>query len=325
MRRPPARLADELLDKTIVLSYTNIGYALRRPFWKAVEDSMEGTVCVVTGANAGLGKAVTHGLAALGATVYMLCRNRERSGAARAEIIDRSGNAQVFLEIVDMSSQASVRAGVQRLLEQTRRLDVLINNAGGLLTERQTSADGLEKTFATNTLGYFLLTELLLPRLKASAPSRVINVSSGGQYLAKLAVDDLQFEERPYDGVRAYAASKRAEVLLTQHWAERLAGTGVMVHAMHPGWARTPGVARTLPSFFKWLWPFLRTPAQGADTIVWLAAHPGLAGEENGQFWFDRQVRPVYKWGSPRNTPEEVERFFAACHALTQIPSDNDA
>ena len=284
--------------------------------------SMQGRVCVVTGANSGLGKAVTHSLAALGATVYMLRRNRERGEAARAEIIDRSGNAQVLLEIVDMSSQASVRAGVQRLLAQTDRLDVLINNAGGLLNERQTSVDGLEMTFATNTLGYFLLTELLLPRLKASAPSRVINVSSGGQYLAKLVVDDLQFEARPYDGVRAYAESKRAEVLLTQRWAGRLAGTGVMVQAMHPGWARTPGVAQTLPSFFKWLWPFLRTPAQGADTIAWLAAHPHLADAENGQFWFDRQVRPVYKWGSPRNTPEEVERFFAACYTLTHVSPD---
>ena len=320
--RTLARLADALLDKTIVLSYTNIGYALRRPFWKRMDTSMQDKVCVVTGANSGLGKATTHRLAALGATVYMLCRNRERGEAARDEIIEKSGNAQVFLEIVDMSSQASVRAVVGRLLAQTRRLDVLINNAGVLLDERQTSADGLEMTFATNTLGYFLLTELLLPRLRASAPSRVINVSSGGMYLAKLAVDDLQFERRPYTGPKAYVESKRAEVLLTRWWAERLAGTGVVVQAMHPGWAATPSVERSLPRFFKGLWPFLRTPAQGADTIVWLAAHPPLADEEGGQFWFDRQTRPVYKWGSPRNTPEEVERFFAVCHALTGIPQE---
>ncbi|MCH8962568.1 MAG: SDR family NAD(P)-dependent oxidoreductase [Bacteroidetes bacterium] len=183
-----ARAADELLDKTIVLSYTNVGYTLRRPFWKAVEAAMQGKVCVVTGANSGLGKNVSLRLAALGAKVYMLCRNQRRGEAARTEIAEKSGNEQVFLEIVDLSSQASIRAGVGRLLDQTERLDVLINNAGVLLDERQTSADGLEMTFATNTLGYFLLTELLLPLLKASAPSRVLNVSSGGMYLAKLDV-----------------------------------------------------------------------------------------------------------------------------------------
>ena len=319
-----ARFADELLDKTVVLSYTNVGYFLRRPFWKAVDASMQGKVCVVTGANSGLGKATTHHLAALGATVYMFCRNRERGEAARAEIVEKSGNAQVFLEIVDLSSQASVRAGAARLLDQSRRLDVLINNAGVLLDERLTSADGLEMTFATNTLGYFLLTELLLPRLRASAPSRVINVSSGGMYLAKLDVDDLQFEQRPYDGVRAYAESKRAEVLLTRRWAERLAGAGVLVHAVHPGWAATPGVERSLPTFLNVMRPFLRTPAQGADTIVWLATHPHLADEANGQFWFDRQARPVYKWLSPRNTPEELDRFFAACHTLASLPQEHE-
>ena len=316
--RALARLADELLDKTIVLSYTKLGYYLRRPFWKAMETSMQGSVCVVTGANSGLGKSTTLRLAALGAKVYMLCRNQKRGEAARTEIVEESGNEQVFLEIVDLSSQASIRAGVGRLLDQTDRLDVLINNAGVLLDERQTSADGLEMTFATNTLGYFLLTEGLLPLLKASAPSRVLNVSSGGMYLAKLDMDDLQFERRPYNGVQAYTASKRAEVLLTKRWAEQWAGSGVLVHALHPGWANTPTLERSLPRFLKMMKPFLRTPEQGADTIVWLAAHPHLADEENGQFWFDRQARPIYKWASPRNTPEEIERFFAACRDLSK-------
>ena len=318
---PLARLADELLDKTVVLSYTNIGYALRRPFWKKTEPSMQGTVCLVTGANSGLGKNTTLRLAGLGATVYMFCRNPQRGEVARAEIVEKSGNEQVFLEIVDLGNQASIRDGFRRLLDQIDRLDVLINNAGALLHKRQTSADGLEMTFAVNTLGYFLLTELLLPLLKTSAPSRVLNVSSGGMYLAKLDVDDLQFEQRPYDGVQAYAASKRAEVLMTLRWAEQWQGSGVLVHALHPGWADTPGVATTLPGFFKFMKPFLRTPAQGADTIVWLAARPDLADEENGLFWFDRQPRPIYKWGSPRNTPDEIERFFATCHALTGIPA----
>ena len=317
-----ARAADELLDKTIVLSFTNVGYAVRRPFWKRVEGAMQGNVCAVTGANSGLGKATTHRLAALGATVYMFCRNPERGEAARAEIVEATGNDRVVLEIVDMSSQASIRDGVERLLAQTDRLDVLINNAGVLLGERQVSVDGIEMTFATNTLGYCLLTELLLPRLRASAPSRVLNVSSGGMYLAKLDVDDLQFEQRPYDGVKAYAESKRAEVLMARRWAERLNGTGVMAHALHPGWADTPSVERSLPGFYKVVKPFFRTPAQGADTIVWLAAHPHLADEENGQFWFDRKTRPVYKWGSPRNTPDEIERFFETCHTLTGIPQE---
>ncbi len=313
------RFLDELLDKTVVLSYTNVGYRLRKPCRSAMEPgSMQGKVCAVTGANSGLGKAASRRLAALGATVLLLCRNAQRGEAARREIVAESGNEQVWLEIVDLSSQASIRACAARLPKRTGRLDVLVNNAGVLLDERQASVDGIEMTFATNTLGPFLLTTLLLPLLRASAPARVVNVSSGGMYLARLHVDDLQFEHRPYDGVRAYAETKRAEVVLAQRWAEAWAGTGVAAHAMHPGWADTPGVRTSLPTFLKWMRPLLRTPAQGADTIVWLAAASELAGAASGQFWFDRQARPVHKLGVRRNTPEDLDRFWQRCHELVR-------
>ncbi len=314
-------IGDELLDKTVIGSYTWPGYYLRKLWWDDhISDAtaLQGKICIVTGANAGLGKIVSKQLASLGATVYLLCRNLKRGEAARREIIDDTANENVHLEIVDLSSQSSIKEFATRFQQKNQRLDVLINNAGVLLDERMLSADGVEMTFATNVLGYFSLTNLLMPLLKNAAPSRVINVSSGGMYLARLNPDDLQFEKRPFDGVQAYAESKRAEVILTEYWAKQLSDAGVFVHAMHPGWADTPGVQTSLPNFRKLMQPFLRTPEQGADTATWLAVTPDIANYPNGQFWFDRQIRPVHKIISPRNTPDEIEQFLKICEELGQ-------
>ena len=165
-----------------------------------------------------------------------------------------------------------MRACAERLLANDEPVHVLVHNAGVLPRERRETEEGVELTFATNVLGPHLLTRLLRERLIASAPARVLFVSSGGMYTRRLDVDDLQSRRGTYDGRVAYARTKRAEVVLAERWAAELAGTGVVVHAMHPGWADTPGIKTSLPGFQRIMRPLLRTPEQGADTIVWLAA-----------------------------------------------------
>ena len=193
---------------------------------------------------------------------------------------------------------------------------MLVNNAGVLPPERTVSADGYELTFATNVLGMFALTEALLPVLTACAPARVINVSSGGMYSSRLDLDELQDPSGEFDGVRAYAQTKRAEVVLTHEWARRLAPTGVTVHAMHPGWADTPGVQSSLPRFRRLTAPILRTPAQGADTILWLATAEEPAAATGG-FWHDRRRRPEHRLPTTRERPGDAERLYELCRELT--------
>jgi len=310
--------ADRLLDKTMVLNASRVGYWLREPAWDPADTwvSMRGKVCLVTGANSGLGRVVSTRLAGLGARVYLLCRNAERGRRAQREIVDRTQNPDVFLEIVDISRPASIRAFVERFGAAEERLDVLVNNAGVFMPERQVTAEGLELTFATNTLGPFLLTNLLLTALHRSNSARIVNVSSSAMYFAKLNADDPQFVQRPYLGALAYAESKRAGVELTQRWARQLQGTGIAVHAMHPGWADTPTAWDAVPSLATPIRPLLRTPEQGADTLLWLAVNPRLTASDGGQFWFDRRTRPTHRFGFGQSSEAERESFWHLCRRL---------
>jgi dehydrogenase/reductase SDR family protein 12 len=312
-----SRAFDALLDKTILLSYTRIGYILRQGMWDTadLDVNMTGKTCIVTGANSGLGFAAAVGLAGLGASVVMVVRDSAKGLSAQDAVIAQTGNPNVYLEVVDLSSLAAVRDFAARFLEREERLDVLINNAGVLLPERQLSADGIELSFATNVLGPFLLTNLLMPLLMRNAPTRIIFVSSGGMYTQKLDMDDLQSERGEFNGTVAYAQHKRAQVILTELWAERLAGSGVTVNAMHPGWVNTPGVRRSLPAFWKVMRPFLRTPEQGADTIVWLAVAPRLTSE-SGKFWLDRRARKTHKLARTVSRPQDRWRLWDECVRL---------
>ncbi len=312
-------MLDTLLDQTVVFSYTNLGYALRRRWWVAadVDVDMTGKVCLITGANAGLGYATAERLAALGATVVMLARNRERGQAALEQLRARTGNPHATLALADMSHLASVRQFAAHFMETYPRLDVLIHNAGILPRERQFSPEGIELTCATNIIGPFLLTQYLAPLLQRSAPARLIWVSSGGMYSQRLDVDTLVEGRARFDGVIAYAQTKRAQVILSEQWAARLAGSGVTSNAMHPGWAATRGVQTSLPTFHQISRALLRTPEQGADTIVWLAVAPRLV-DESGKFWFDRRARSPYKLGWGRSRAVERERLWALCESLAQ-------
>jgi NAD(P)-dependent dehydrogenase (short-subunit alcohol dehydrogenase family) len=246
----------------------------------------------------------------------VLARNLERGEDARKRLILATRNPHIYFEQIDLSSLASVRACAERLLAQANRLDGLINNAGAEYKTRTLTADGLEANFATNVLGPFLLTDNLIPLLKRTAHSRIINVSSGGMYTAKLDVNDFQFEHKPFNNLAAYAQAKRAQVMLTELWAAMLQKDGVTVNAMHPGWVDTPIVQAGLPTFRKIVGRFLRTPDEGADTIVWLMAGQ-RAASITGEFWLDRRARPMHKSARTRSTPQEYRRLWEECERLT--------
>ena len=231
-------------------------------------------------------------------------------------MVEATGNRDVRACLCDVSDLRDVRAFAARFIAEEPRLDVLVNNAGVLPAERALSADGNELALATNVLGPFLLTSLLIPLLTQSAPARVINVSSGGMYTQRLHVEDLQSTGEKFDGPTVYARTKRAQVILTELWAKRLAGTGVVVHAMHPGWVDTPGVVSSLPRFYRLTGPLLRSPEQGADTIVWLGAAVE-PGESSGGFWHDRGRRPTHRVPWTRETPEDRQRLWRECERLT--------
>ena len=310
-------LFDTLLDKTVVFSYTRLGYALRQGSWKQNDLSvdMAGKVCLITGASSGLGRATAEALAKLGAKVWLLIRNKTKGQRVVNEIIHRTGNEKVRLGTADLSDLTTVREFVERFLNTENRLDVLINNAGTLLSEKGISIDGFDLSFATNVLGPFLLTNLLIPMLKTSKPSRIINISSGGMYSQKLDVDELVKGKRPFNGVTAYAQAKRAQVILTELWAEELAGTGVTVNAMHPGWVDTPGLQSSLPTFHRLMQKSLRNLEQGTDTIIWLAVAHSVA-RSTGKFWFDRRQRSTHILPGTNTSLSERQLLWDACIQL---------
>ncbi len=252
---------------------------------------MNNKLCLVTGANAGIGRATALGLAQKGAHVVMICRSAERGRAAQQEIIAQSGNQQVDLLLADLSVQAEIRRVAAEFKQRYSRLDVLVNNAGAIFTTRQESADGLELTFALNHLGYFLLTQELLPLLLASAPARIINVASGAHYSGQINFDDLQLRQG-YAAFKAYAQSKLANVLFTNELARRLAGTGVTANSLHPGVVGTQFGRnnRGLSLIIRLVRPFLRSEAKGAETSIHLATAPELV-TTTGQYFDDNQPK----------------------------------
>jgi retinol dehydrogenase 14 len=243
--------------------------------------SMAGKCVLITGGSSGIGKATALGLAALGARVAITGRDIGRAEAAAVEIRRTTGNPAVDAFGADLSSQAEVRRLASEVLASYPRLDVLVNNVGGFWATRHVTADGLEHTFAVNHLAAFLLTNLLLERLKASAPARVVTVSSNAQSLGAIEFSDLQ-GERKYSGQTAYNQSKFASVLFTYELARRLDGTGVTANVLHPGVVNSGFGAEDPSRIFRFLvpfWrPFMKTPQQGAATSVFLASSPQVEG-----------------------------------------------
>ena len=313
-----------VVDPTIVLSFDRTGFGIHSLAFdpRDLDVDLSGRRCLVPGANSGIGFETALALADLGAAVTLLCRDRERGEAAAARVREETGNPRVALEVLDVSSLAAVREVGARLAAGP--VDVLIHNAGVLPDRRIETADGLELTFATHIVGPHLLTRLLEPALVRSPDGRVIWVSSGGMYTKRLDLTDPNWTARPYDGVTAYAETKRAQVVLAELWAERLRGTTVVVHAMHPGWADTPAVRTSLPGFHRVTRAILRTPAEGADTVVWLAAAP-RARASTGEFWFDRRARRTHLLPFTRESDVDRRRLWVLCEAWADAGKPEEA
>jgi NAD(P)-dependent dehydrogenase (short-subunit alcohol dehydrogenase family) len=315
MARVLGRGLGRLVDPTIVLSFDRTGFRIHSLSFEPgdLEVDLSGRRCLVTGANSGIGYEASLALAELGAEVVLLCRSVERGEAAAERIRDATGSRTVRVEQLDVSRLDSVRAAADRLADGP--VDVLIHNAGVLPSERLETEDGLELTFATHVAGPFLLTRLLRPALEKSDDGRIVWVSSGGMYTRRLDLEDPNWEDREYDGVIAYAETKRAQVVLSELWAEALRGSSVVVHAMHPGWADTPSVRSSIPGFYRLTRAILRTPAEGADTVVWLAAS-ARARLTTGEFFLDRTARRTHLLPFTRESVEDRERLWRLCEEV---------
>ena len=308
---------DAIIEAPVFTSFTRLGYDVRSRLahWTDLSSyDLGGRVVLVTGATSGIGLVAAERLARCGATVVLLGRDRAKTERVRDELAARSGNEHLDVVVADMGDFDAVRTAAADVQRRHARLDVLIHNAGALSATRQVAPSGIELTVASQAVGPFLLTGLLLDRLRHSSPARVITMSSGGMYAADLEVDDLQMGH-DYKGSQQYARAKRAQVTLNEMWAHRVPHTEVVFQAMHPGWADTPGVREALPTFRKLVGPLLRSPEQGADTLVWLAGddHEPLA--TSGGFWLDRRLRTIHKLPSTKrsDTADRRQQLWDWC------------
>jgi dehydrogenase/reductase SDR family member 12 len=318
---------DTVLDRSVVLGYTKIGSGLRSLWWPA--DPPIGALAtkrvLVTGATSGIGEAMAKSFAELGATVHLLGRNAEKVKHSAGRIRGEVPGALVFEETCDVADLDAVRAWTDDFNGRVDALHGLVHNAGAMPKERILTAQGHETQFACHVLGPQLITDRLLTPLRGADGAQVVFVSSGGMYAAPLEVGEPQSAAGKYDGVRVYASTKRMQVVLADAWAERLAderlredhesATDVRVASMHPGWAKTPGVAESLPTFQKMTGPLLRDAADGADTAVWLVAT--RPDSKPPHFWHDRAQRPTTFGWQRAEQAAVVARFLDEVSELT--------
>jgi len=316
-----ATALDLLLEISVIGSFSRIGPAVRKRCfgWASpVPGALTGRTVAVTGPTSGLGLEATWAMAALGARVILVGRSAARLERLRDALAATHGVDRFPVVVVDLASLASVADAVERLLATETRLDVLIDNAGAIHATRSESPDGIEATLALLVAGPFALEAGLVPLLRQTPASRVIAVTSGGMYAQGLPLDDLQFARGDYDGTRAYARAKRAQVALMREWSRRTRGS-VSFAAMHPGWADTPGLAEALPGFRRVMRPLLRTAAEGVDTIVWLATHPDPASID-GRLYLDRRPRPFDRVRSTRLSARDRRRLWQRMTSLAEVP-----
>jgi dehydrogenase/reductase SDR family protein 12 len=292
-------------------SFTQIGYRWRRLGWERFTPDFRGQRWLVTGGSGGIGEHLVLAAARAGAEVVAVARNPAKLEAVRARAT-AAGIGGVSTEACDFTSQADTERLLARLQAAGRQIDVLVNNVGVLLDDLELTAEGREASFATNLLSHYQLTEgLLRRRLLAEPGGCVINVTSGGSYNAPLLVAWLNVTDpQRYSGVVAYGLAKRAQIVLNQHWRNRHGGRGVQFYVMHPGWADTDGVKRSLPRFRRILRPLLRDAVAGADTALWLAGRRP-AQPEHECVWFDRAVRPAHVFARTRVTQDTPQSLVA--------------
>ena len=313
---PVAAVADRLMDILVVPGYSLIGPKLRQHWWpKDPAPFAKPVDIVVTGGSSGIGAAAAAGLAALGARVHLVGRTLDRLQVSAARIRLQQPDAELFSHECDISDLDSVRALSAKLLGELDALHGLVHCAGLMPPERKETAQGHELAFATHVLGPYLLTTGLRPLLQSDGDGRVVFVSSGGMYTAKLETD-VEYTHGEYKGVRAYARTKRMQVVLAEQLAAAFSGPGdPVVHSMHPGWVATPGVSDSIPGFEKVAGPILRSPQWGADTIVWLLASPAAA-VSTGLFFSDRRPRPTHFLPWQHDDPAARSALWQACLAV---------
>ena len=301
--------------------FTRLGYRLAKKRFHPMSASVKDKHMVVTGASAGLGYVTARELGRRGAELTLVMRDKDKAERTVAELKQETGNKNIRYELADLSLMADVDTLTRRLKKRGHAIDVLVNNAGALFNPRGETKEGLEQSYALLLLSPCRLTEGLKPLLlKAKAP-RVINVVSGGMYTQKLNVDSLLNEnDRNYSGSVAYAKEKRALMVLTQEWAKDWADEGIVVNAMHPGWADTPGVQNTLPEFRKITRSVLRSAEEGADTIVWLAV-ASEAGKISGKLFLDREERTTHLVKKTRETADERRKLLDFLARSQSLPA----
>ena len=314
LERSLASFSDALMEAVVAPSWSGLGYSARRRLegWDhQVPAPLDGRVVVLTGFTSGIGLAAATRFGELGATLHLVGRDPLRTSST-AELLCRQGFG-VTTSIADMGDLDAVRSIAVEIASTYEHLDALIHNAGALSAEYTVSPQGFEMTVASQVLGPFLLTSLLLPLLQAGeSRGRVITVASGGMYPEKLDVEKLLAGPNSYNGVRAYARAKRAQVELNVEWARRF-GLKAIFQAMHPGWVDTPGVVKSLPRFHSIMKPVLRSVEAGADTIVWLADADENELGANGGFWLDRHRRSITKIPGTAASQSERDRIWQWC------------
>lgn len=331
-------LIDSLLEKTVVPSFSSLGIRLRSRFypWPSLSSySLNGRVVVLTGGTSGIGEAAARCYAQLGATLIIVARNNEKLSQLIESLKQQSGNQHIHGVIADLGSQLQTRAAAESIASQWPAVDILVHNAGALFNRRERADNGTDLAVELMVATPFLLTGLLMQNLQAAqnidlaearsvkpSAARVITMSSGGMYTEALDVDQLQMDDDAYHGARQYARAKRTQVILNELWAEKIPASEMVFHALHPGWVNTPGINDALPGFSKVLGPLglLRTPDEGADTLLWLSVDQ-RALQSTGIFWHDRQARSINMSSKTRkaDTAEERDKLWRWCETHTDF------
>ncbi len=308
----------------MVGSFSRVGPALRSRLdrWAPpAAGALAGQTALVTGPTSGLGRLAAGRLADLGARVVLVGRDGDRLAGVRDELAARTGDDRYPIVVADMSLVASATRAAQAVRASEPRLDILVDNAGAIHQERRETQEGIEATLAVLVVGPFALTAGLMPMLIAAPAGHVIAVTSGGMYAQPVDLGDLEWKARPYNGVRAYAQGKRIQVALVREWARRLAGASVSANAMHPGWADTPGLADSLPGFYRSMRPILRSAEQGVDTITWLATSDEIDAP-GGHLYLDRRQRPFDRLPATRLSAADRQELWEQISELSGIDPD---
>lgn len=324
--RPVARLVDAMLEASVAGSFSRVGYAVRSRLepWPDPPGQF-GRVHLVTGASSGIGRAVAIRLAGLGAEVWMVGRDEKRTEASAEAARAAGGRAEAVL--LDLTDPEAVDTLCRQLAASHDRIHGLVHAAGALTSDYRTAADGMEVTVATAVVVPFRLTRRLAPLLRSGA-ANVVTVSSGGMYAEPFDLARLVSGSDDYDGVRAYARAKRAQVVLAHEWARRLGPSGVASYACHPGWVDTPGLATGLPLFTR-LGPLLRTADEGADTAAWLAAGGARQPVDGSSpvtegFFHDRRLRTEHRLRRTRlaSASDDGTRLWTWCETAAGLDPD---